>query len=241
MEREDRYFDREAEEERHKNDLLEKKPARHADELCHIERVRRSGKINPQNPKQHKKTAGQRIKEELDRGVFTARPAPDPDQEIHRNKHDLPEHIEKKKVEGEERPHHAGLKEQEQEVIFLFAGVLDADMGKRTVARHKRNDRREDDHGKADPVGPKEVLDAELGDPHGPFHHLEAGFGGLEHRERVTGERRHDTGRQERDPFDGAGSAFRDKKYGERAYKRRKNDPGKNVGCHVKLLLSMES
>ena len=56
---------------------------------------------------QHEHGAGQRVEEELDGRVLLARPAPDADEEVHRQEHHLPEHVEEEEVEREEDAHHA--------------------------------------------------------------------------------------------------------------------------------------
>ena len=51
---------------------------------------------------QHQHRAGQGVEEELDGRVLLARAAPDADEEVHRQEHDLPEHVEEEHVEGGE-------------------------------------------------------------------------------------------------------------------------------------------
>ena len=55
------------------------------------------------NAEQHEDAAGQRVEEELDGRVLVARAAPDADEEVHRQEHDLPEHVEEEEVERDER------------------------------------------------------------------------------------------------------------------------------------------
>ena len=51
---------------------------------------------------QHREAADHGVDQELERGVDPAAFAPHPDQEIQRDQHRLPEHIEKDEVEGKE-------------------------------------------------------------------------------------------------------------------------------------------
>ena len=44
------------------------------------------------------------IQEELDGRVQAPRPAPDPDDEVHRDQHDLPEDVEQEEVEATNTP-----------------------------------------------------------------------------------------------------------------------------------------
>ncbi len=64
--------------------------------------------------------ADERVQEELDRGVFLARAAPDADQEVHRQEHDFPEHVEQEEIERAEHAQHAGFQQQEQDAVGLL-------------------------------------------------------------------------------------------------------------------------
>ena len=66
-----------------------------------------AGKVKHQNCQQHEHTAQQGIEEKLNRSVFAARPTPDTNQEIHRQQHHFPKHIEEKKVERHKYAQHA--------------------------------------------------------------------------------------------------------------------------------------
>ena len=59
------------------------------------------GEIQRQNRDQHQQAAQLRKKEKLHRRVYAAFMAPDRDQKIHRDQHELPGKIEKEKIERE--------------------------------------------------------------------------------------------------------------------------------------------
>ena len=80
--------------------------------------------IQEQNAQQHQYRAGQGVEEELDGRVKFARAAPDADQQVHRNQHSFPEDEEEEEIERHEDAEHAGLQDQEPDVVFLDA-VLD--------------------------------------------------------------------------------------------------------------------
>ena len=67
---------------------------------------------------QHQQRAKEGVEEELHRGVDPVRAAPDPDQQRHRNQHQLPEDVEEEHVEGDEDPQHPGLEEQDGDVVL---------------------------------------------------------------------------------------------------------------------------
>ena len=77
-----------------------------------------------QDRQQHQHRSGQRVEEELDRGVELPRAAPDADDEVHRHEHDFPEDVEEEEVERAERADHAGLQHEQQRVVLLLA-VMD--------------------------------------------------------------------------------------------------------------------
>ena len=66
---------------------------------------------------QHQQRADHREQEELDGGVDPARPAPDPDDEVHRDQHHLPEHVELEEVQRDEGAEHARLEEEHEEDV----------------------------------------------------------------------------------------------------------------------------
>ena len=107
---------------------------------------------------QHQHGAGQREQEELDGGVFLARPAPHADEEVHRQQHHFPEHIEQEEIERQEHPQHAGLEQQEQNVIALLC-LLDRVAA---PASQETDQAGENDEREAQAVHAEVVLDLEL-------------------------------------------------------------------------------
>src|SRR5580700_12202372 len=88
---------------------------------------------------QHEDGASERIEEELDGRVLLARAAPDTDEEVHRQQHDLPEHVKEEEIERDEDAHHPGDEQAVHGKIALEL-LLDAE------ARHgtdESNERRE--------------------------------------------------------------------------------------------------
>jgi hypothetical protein len=113
--------------------------------------------------------ADERVEEELDRRVLFARPAPDADQEVHRQQGDFEEHVEQKEVERQEHAQDARLQEQEQGHVAL-GHLLDVPGGD---AAQQADEGREDDQREAEPVDAHLVLDVERGDPVGLLRHLD--------------------------------------------------------------------
>ena len=56
------------------------------------------------------------------------RPAPDADQEVHRQQHHFPEHVEQEEVERQEDAEHARFQQQEQDAVGLHV-LLDRPAG----------------------------------------------------------------------------------------------------------------
>ena len=73
--------------------------------------------VQHQDGDQHQHAADQRVQEELDRRIFAPRPAPDADQEVHRQQHDFPEHVEQEEIERHEHAQHARFQQQEQNAV----------------------------------------------------------------------------------------------------------------------------
>jgi hypothetical protein len=67
------------------------------------------GEVEREDAEQHDHAADQGVEEELDRRVEPVGAAPDPDQEVHRDEHHLPEQEEEHEVERHERAEHAAL------------------------------------------------------------------------------------------------------------------------------------
>ncbi len=133
---------------------------------------------------EHQQRPDERVQDELDRGVDPVGAAPDPDDQVHRDEHDLPEDVEQEGVEGEEHADHPDLEDEERDHVFL-----DPDLD-RPEAREQgdpRQGRGQDDQRHRQAVGAQLVLDAEVGDPGHVLDELEAGAArevADEHRQR---------------------------------------------------------
>jgi hypothetical protein len=168
-------------------------------------RVRRV-KVERQHDDQHQDRAGQGVQEELDGRVFLAGAAPHADEEVHRQEHHFPEHIEEEEVEGDERPHHARLEQKEQRHVppDLLLDPEGAD------DREERKQGGQKDHGNRDAVGPHEILDVDVGDPAVLLHELElvrhvhAGQAPVVDVEHADRQQHRDEGCHRRDPLDRA-------------------------------------
>ena len=109
---------------------------------------------------QHQHAAGHRVEDELDRGVDALVVAPDADQEVHRDQHEVPEDVEEEEVERAEDADHRRL-EQQHEDRELLDLLLDA------LPRRQQRDRRQEagqhEQHQAEAVDADVVLDAERG------------------------------------------------------------------------------
>src|SRR6185369_2896496 len=72
------------------------------------EEAGRVEEVERDDREKHHDRAEERVEEELDRRVELPRPAPNADQEVHRDEHHFPEYVEEEEVEGREDAHHAG-------------------------------------------------------------------------------------------------------------------------------------
>src|ERR1019366_1961511 len=102
---------------------------------------------------------------------------PDPDDEVHRDEHGLPEHIEQEEVGGAEHTGHAGLQEEERgkETAFAIADVVPARDD--DDAAEQRGEK--DEQGR-DAVDAEAVVDVEAPDPQDVLGELHAGQVGVE-------------------------------------------------------------
>ena len=79
--------------------------------------------IECQNSYQHQYGTSQGVQKELDSGIQFPRTAPYTDQEVHRNQHHFPEHVEQEEIFSYKDTHHTGLKQKQQHVVFFFPGL----------------------------------------------------------------------------------------------------------------------
>ena len=77
----------------------------------------------PDDGDEHQHAARHRVEDELDRGVDAALVAPDPDEEIHRNQHRVPEDVEQEQVERDEDADHGGFEREHEERELAHARI----------------------------------------------------------------------------------------------------------------------
>ena len=175
VERKDRHLDREGDRERREEPGSER--AHHTRVLQHMivgeGDVARDALDSPHqrhDRHQHQQRAGHGVDEELDGGVEPVGAAPDPDDEIHRDQHDLEEDVEQEEVEGDEDADQAGEQREHQRVepALLLRDVAPA-------AEHADGHQggREKDHHERDAIDPDAVADAPVGDPWRVRHQLQ--------------------------------------------------------------------
>jgi hypothetical protein len=173
VEWEHRDFDGEGEEEAPEEPALEldgERSDRHLQDFENAECVR--VEIYRQDGQEHDDRTGERVEEELDGGIEAALAAPDADEEIHRNEHYFPKDVEEHEIERHEDTKHAGLEEEEEDVIFLFA-FLNGGPGRED--RDKAEDGGEHDHEETQTVNTDGVTGANGGDPREVLDELKLG------------------------------------------------------------------
>ena len=196
VQREQRHLDREGQREGEEQPGLRAGGDRQRVELQQIEAVDAGRRLVEHGERddgdQHQHAAGHRVEQELHRRVDALVVAPDADEEIHRNQHRVPEHVEQEQVEREEHAQHARF-EQEHEDRELFDLALDVGPGRQQ--RERRQEAGEDDEHQADAVDAEVILDAERRDPRVAFDELEVGGAGREagpqRERRGEGDERH--------------------------------------------------
>src|ERR1035437_8596911 len=141
---------------------------------------------------QHEQAAHQGEQEELDRGIDLSGPSPDPDDEVHRDEHGLPEHIEQEEVRGAEDTGHAGLQEQQRgkETAFAVADIVPARDD--DDAAEQRGEK--DEQGR-DAVDAEAVVNVEAPDPQDVLGELHAGQVGVEAQQHDG--RKHESGERD--------------------------------------------
>jgi hypothetical protein len=124
VEREHRHLDGERHREREEQEALGLRREGAEQRLVEIEAPRAVRLVgDDQDRDQHEQRAGHGEDEELHRGVDPALSAPDADQEIHRDQHRLPEHVEQEEIERREGAEHAGLEQAHRDHELADAGL----------------------------------------------------------------------------------------------------------------------
>src|SRR6202521_5968547 len=101
---------------------------------------------------QHREAADDGVDQEFERGVDPTALAPDPDQEVQRNQHRLPEDIEEDEVQRQEDAGGGGLQEeQQQDELFEPTGGRVGD-----------DDRDQEEHGIQAEQEEAQAVDAEV-------------------------------------------------------------------------------
>ncbi len=70
-------------------------------------------KIQHQDRDQQQDAARKRVEEEFDRGIQAIRSSPDSDQEIHRDQHRFPKHVEQHEIERCEHADHGTFHDEQ--------------------------------------------------------------------------------------------------------------------------------
>src|SRR5207249_5593165 len=122
---------------------------------------------------------------EPDGGIDASGPAPHPEQEVHRDEHQLPEEVEEEEIRRQERAQHPGL-EDEQESEELLHPPRDVAPRGEDDDRHQEGG--EENEEEAHAVDPEAVLDAPLRNPPRALDELEVGLARLEALEHPAAE-----------------------------------------------------
>ena len=155
--------------------------------------------VEDEDGHEHEERAHQRVEDELDGGVHAVGPAPDPDDEVHRDEHGLPEDIEEKEVEGHEHAQHARLQQEHGDGELFPAPLHGVPRGEEGQGHQEGGEEHEE---QADAVHPQVVRDAEGGHPRALLHELIVREGGVESRVERDGEEEGDHARHERRHLD---------------------------------------
>ena len=84
-----------------------------SESACEI-RVRGRVEVHHEDADEHEDASSERVDEELHGCVFPVLTAPDHDQEEHRDKGELPEHVEHEQIQRDEYPNQGPLHNQEE-------------------------------------------------------------------------------------------------------------------------------
>ena len=195
---EDRHLDPEGEREgREEPELLAHR------QLCVqegfiAERVHPAAEVHVQDRDKHQQRSDRRVEEELDRGVDPALPAPDSDDEVHRDQGKLEEDVEEEDVRGKEDSDHPHLQQQHQGVECLAALL---DVVERAENGDRRGQRGQQDHEDTDPVDPERVADPPGLDPGHRRFERKAASRRIVHPPQPHAQDEHRQGPAKREPF----------------------------------------
>ena len=132
-----------------------------------------------ENRQQHQHAAAHRVQNELDRRVDAALVAPDPDEEVHRDEHRVPEDVEEEQIERDEHADHRALEQQHEDAER--PGVL-VHRFPRSEERERRQKSGQHQEQQADAVHADEIADPERRDPRVALDELKVGRRRIEPR-----------------------------------------------------------
>jgi len=198
-------------------------------QLGHVKRMRLAGKIEGQDSEQHQHAAEKGIEKKLDGSVLPARPAPDAYEEVHRQKHQLPEDVKKKKVERDEDPHHPGIEQQKKRKVSLHP-LLDAPRGKDA---EKTEERGQQNHRDADSVHPDKIVNVIGGYPRDLLDKLETGICRIKIAVEPDGKKQRWHCKEGGNPTDQVVTLGRQEQHSGHPSQGEKSHIGEHVFCHL--------
>ena len=173
VEREQRHLDRERQREREEEPELQVRRNREVVELLEVEAVDAPDRVvqvgEAEDREQHQDAARHRIEDELHRRVHAPLVAPDPDQEVHRDQHRVPEDVEEEEVERDEHADHRALEQQDAHAERPGVLVHRLPGGQQSERREESG---QDQEQQADAVDPDQIADPERRDPGVALHEL---------------------------------------------------------------------
>ena len=234
MEREQRHLDREREGEGEEHEILREpggqhEPAQHGQ----VERVDARGRpvlpVQGQDRHEHQQRPDERVEHELDRRVDAVGPAPHADDEVHRDQHRLPEHVEEEEVEADEDADHPRLEDEHRDPELLRPLL---DRAPRRGQREGAQERGEQHEQEADAVHADVVGDAEGRHPARPLLELRVGSATVEGQVEGHGEREDRHRDRERHHAGEIAPPAGHEREPEPAQGRQERDPGQESGGH---------
>ncbi|MPL74842.1 hypothetical protein SDC9_20661 [bioreactor metagenome] len=176
---------------------------------------------------QHQHRAEEGVEEELEGRVDPVRPAPDADDQEHRDQRGFEEQVEQHQIQRGEHTDHQPLEREEGDHVFLDP-LLDVPGRGDGQRHHEGGKQHEQDR---DPVDAHLVLQAH--DPVALFEELEAGVRGIKATKQEQRDQERCRGDQQRRPFRIAvrrgRSALQHQRQDRRRYQGSERDDGKKV------------
>ena len=180
--------------------------------------------VENENRHEHEQRAEERIDEKLDGCIEPVIAAPDPDDEIHRDEHHFPHHVEEEEIERDEHTDHACGQHQQQRVETVFA-LRDVAPAAENRERHQKRGKEHQEE--RNPVHAHRVANAPRADPGVIGDQLHAGAGNERPPQR-NGDAKLDQAGHERRVFRHSGGNQHDDRAGdERPAEQRREHPGR--------------